>query len=263
MARSMTDLINSPVTLLGWGSAMLISLWFVLKGIEPGIFYAILGLFGATGLFMFVFTMKESDIVSKTGFFFRGNLYASAALFCIGFLPFFIIAVLYSGLFAPETTLLGGAALTASIGAPLSQITTIGWLAPHLEEMWRLVAALLGIGFVYAAGVRNKYAYLLVGSVAGSLIFAGFHPIQTQMPAFIFGFIVTFLVIWGRAYELGVGMHMGNNLAYLGLGTIGNAWFSSAWGFAFFVFIFAMFAITVHGFAKGKVTVNEILRGGL
>lgn len=259
------DIVNSPITFITIALALYLSIRLVQQGISEILPVVLLGIVGPLIFVIFFLLVNERGITRETGYFFRSDVYNSAMLFCIGFTPFLILELVANmSLFVPQSTISGGAltVLSATSSTPVAQSLIVGHLAPFLEEMWRLSGALIGLVIAYMLGIRDKTIYILFAALTGASVFAMFHPIQAQLMAFVFGIVVTTIVVTLKAYEFGLGAHFGWNLGYLGLVTMATAWFTTLWGFLVMLLVASQYLLAFYGVYKGKVSFKTIFGGG-
>jgi len=252
------DVLNVPNLVILWFAAMMVCMHFILIGMASGVFFAIMGIIGPlTILSIFLFTREEKIF---EGFIIpiRSNIYENAVLSSIGIILFYIYgSITKPTVFTTEVTR-ESFKLAALTSGPAADVVTKVFLAPVLEEMWRLVAALIMIIlFVYvlvqAFGLRvNRPLLILPATIGGGLIFALFHPIGGRVYPFLFGFLISALIFIFKIYTFALGAHIGNNIAIVGLGTFFSAVTSNILIALFFAYLLLQFIIGIYGLAKGK-----------
>lgn len=267
MAKNIMNLIKSPFTLIGWFIVMFGLLFYTGKIEGYNIFYSIMGLLGPTTLFMLIVLHDETDLWEIMKFPMRGNFWVSSAHFSIGFAIFFGIS-LFTGvlqkLLSPKMLFSASLWQTFTVSStPFAQVFNVGFIAPILEElMWLMVALIALTAWVTLINRSGKFktigAYIWTFSIVGVsfMLFHTLNPTYITTGAFLMAFgwrvIITTLVFTFSMYEFGVGCHMGNNLAALGIVVVARGLLLSWAGIILLAFIVSQFMIAIYGITHNK-----------
>jgi hypothetical protein len=236
-----------------------------------------MGLLGPTTLFMLIALHDETNLWGIMKFPMRGNFWVSSAQFSIGFTIFFVISAfstIMRNVLSPKMLFSANLwqAFTVS-STPFAQVFNVGFIAPILEElMWLMVALIALTIWVTVINKQGNFqkagAYLWTFLIVG-ITFSIFHvlnPTYTTTGAFITAFgwrvLITSLVFTFSMYEFGVGCHMGNNLAALGLVVVARGLLFTLPGLVLLAFIVVQFIIAFYGITHNKYKGEDLWEAG-